>query len=193
MFNIITINELFIKRYCQSQSNSLTDDQCSFNELVEKRQRAESKYNNVVFICQQANFADLVKACGSERVIQRGLQLEENLMRLIEDINDVSSKQRKRSRYFLLLSDIFFVKKRRKETGRHFFLKKPLKKQTSITSEYRDSIRYYPIFDKTKVYYCLVLKGTIQLSVLFFISIFFFSLFFAGWLKLASVRLEISC
>jgi hypothetical protein len=58
----------------------------NFNDLVEKRQRAESKYDRVVFICQQANFDDVVKACGLENTIQRGLQLEENLMKIVEDL-----------------------------------------------------------------------------------------------------------
>jgi hypothetical protein len=68
----------------------------NFNELVEKRQRAESKYDKVVFICQQANFDDIVKACGLENTIQRGLQLEENLMKIVEDLNpyDITISQK---------------------------------------------------------------------------------------------------
>ncbi len=59
----------------------------NFEELVAKRQRAEEKYDKVVFICQQANFDDVVKACGSENTLQRGIQLEENLMKIVEDLN----------------------------------------------------------------------------------------------------------
>ncbi len=58
-----------------------------FDELVAKRQRGEEKYDKVVFICQQTNFDDIVKACGSEITIQRGGQLEENLMKIVEDLN----------------------------------------------------------------------------------------------------------
>jgi hypothetical protein len=59
----------------------------NFEELVAKRQRAEEKYGKVVFICQQANFDDVVKACELENTIQRGIQLEENLMKNMEDLN----------------------------------------------------------------------------------------------------------
>ncbi len=52
----------------------------NFEALVAKRQRGEEKYDKVVFICQKANFDDVVKACGSENTIQRGFQLEESLM-----------------------------------------------------------------------------------------------------------------
>jgi hypothetical protein len=64
----------------------------NFNELVEKRQRAEEKYDKVVFICQKANFDDVVKACGIENTIQRGGQLEENLMKIVEDLNPTEPK-----------------------------------------------------------------------------------------------------
>jgi hypothetical protein len=59
----------------------------NFEELVAKRQRAEEKYGKVVFVCQQANFDDVVKACGLENTIQRGIQLEEDLLKIVEDLN----------------------------------------------------------------------------------------------------------
>ena len=59
----------------------------NFEELVAKRQRAEEKYGKVVFVCQQANFDDVVKACGLENTIQRGIQLEEDLLKTVEDLN----------------------------------------------------------------------------------------------------------
>ena len=58
----------------------------NFEELVAKRQRAEENYDKVVFICQKANFDDVVKACGLENTIQRGIQLEEILMKIVEDL-----------------------------------------------------------------------------------------------------------
>jgi conjugal transfer ATP-binding protein TraC len=59
----------------------------NFEELVAKRQRAEENYDKVVFICQKANFDDVVKACGLENTVQRGFQLDENLMKIVEDLN----------------------------------------------------------------------------------------------------------
>jgi hypothetical protein len=58
----------------------------NFEELVAKRQRAEENYDKVIFICQKANFDDVVKACGLENTIQRGFQLEEILMKIVEDL-----------------------------------------------------------------------------------------------------------
>lgn len=58
----------------------------NFEELVAKRQRAEENYDKVIFICQKANFDDVVKACGLENTIQRGIQLEEILMKIVEDL-----------------------------------------------------------------------------------------------------------
>jgi hypothetical protein len=63
-----------------------------FDELVAKRQRAEEKYDKVVFVCQKANFDDVVKACGLDNAIQRGVQLEENLMKIVEDLNPAEPK-----------------------------------------------------------------------------------------------------
>jgi hypothetical protein len=40
----------------------------------------------VIFICQKANFDDVVNACGLENTIQRGIQLEEILMKIMEDL-----------------------------------------------------------------------------------------------------------
>ena len=62
----------------------------TLKELVAKRQRAEEKYGKVVFVCQQANFDDVVKACGIENTIQRGIQLEEDLLKIVEDLSTFS-------------------------------------------------------------------------------------------------------
>lgn len=47
----------------------------SFAELIEKRDAALEKYQEVYFICQNENYELLKKAVGADRTIMRGEQL----------------------------------------------------------------------------------------------------------------------
>ncbi|HWQ96159.1 MAG TPA: ATP-binding protein [Candidatus Methylomirabilis sp.] len=55
----------------------------NFNELVEKRQRAETVADVTIFICQQGNLSQVIEAVGEKNTIQRGSELIERLAELI--------------------------------------------------------------------------------------------------------------
>jgi hypothetical protein len=56
----------------------------NFDELVEKRQRAESVAVDTIFICQQANLSKVIEAVGEKNAIPRGNELIERLTELIQ-------------------------------------------------------------------------------------------------------------
>jgi len=56
----------------------------NFDELVEKRQRAESVAFSTIFICQQANLSRVIEAVGEKNAIPRGNELIEKLAELIQ-------------------------------------------------------------------------------------------------------------
>ncbi|HEY6586341.1 MAG TPA: ATP-binding protein, partial [Candidatus Methanoperedens sp.] len=61
----------------------------NFNELVEKRQRAESVAVDTIFICQQANLSQVVEAVGEKNAIPRGNELIERLTELIREGTEI--------------------------------------------------------------------------------------------------------
>ncbi len=58
----------------------------SFNELVEKKEAIENSGAEPLFICQQSNFDDVVRAVGDKDVVQRGSELISKLEEL-EQLN----------------------------------------------------------------------------------------------------------
>jgi hypothetical protein len=60
-----------------------------FNELVEKRQRAESVAVDTIFICQQANLSQVIEAVGEKNAIPRGSELIERLAELIRGRTEI--------------------------------------------------------------------------------------------------------
>jgi hypothetical protein len=61
----------------------------NFNELVEKRQRAESVAVDTIFICQQANLSQVIEAVGAKNAIPRGSELVERLAELIRGRTEI--------------------------------------------------------------------------------------------------------
>jgi hypothetical protein len=61
----------------------------NFNELVEKRQRAESVAVDTIFICQQANLSQVIEAVGEKNAIPRGSELIERLTELIREGTEI--------------------------------------------------------------------------------------------------------
>jgi conjugal transfer ATP-binding protein TraC len=55
----------------------------NFNELVEKRQRAESIADVTFFVCQAGNLKEVIEAVGEKNAIPRGSELIERLTELI--------------------------------------------------------------------------------------------------------------
>ena len=46
-------------------------------QLIEKQERAQAKYDKVVFVCQAQNLEQLIKAVGVQNVVTRGMELAE--------------------------------------------------------------------------------------------------------------------
>ncbi len=61
----------------------------NFNELVEKRQRAERVAVDTFFVCQQANLGQVIEAVGEKNAIPRGSELIERLTELIQGRTEI--------------------------------------------------------------------------------------------------------
>jgi hypothetical protein len=61
----------------------------NFNELVEKRQRAESVAVDTLFVCQAGNLKEVSAAVGEKKAIPRGSELIERLTDLIQGTTEI--------------------------------------------------------------------------------------------------------
>ncbi len=60
----------------------------NFKELVEKKERIEKSGAEPLFICQQSNFEDVIKAVGEKNVVQRG----DELISKLEELKQLNEK-----------------------------------------------------------------------------------------------------
>ena len=61
----------------------------SFKELVEKKEAIENSGAEPLFICQQGNLKDVIKAVGDKNVVQRGNELISKL----EELKQLNEKK----------------------------------------------------------------------------------------------------
>ncbi len=54
----------------------------SFKELVEKKERIENSGAEPLFVCQNSNLDEIIKAVGDKNVVQRGSELVSRLEEL---------------------------------------------------------------------------------------------------------------
>ncbi len=52
----------------------------TFKEIVEKMKRSKKKHDKTIFVCQQKNYKEIVKAVGKENTFCRGISLAKNII-----------------------------------------------------------------------------------------------------------------